>query len=196
MRIIAGTWGRGYELARRFTRGSMMTTQKQRAANRRNAKKSTGPKTAGGRNRSKVNALKHGLTAAQIIVFDESAEDLEKFHQGLIEALLPMGALEEQLVERIAVCAWRQRRVYRIEARLFAAVGKPVLKPEEIDIDLSGFNDDELALLQRLSEAMSSPNRIGKGPSTASQIPHKTASTGGATNRLRKNDFGGSASQD
>src|ERR1700730_11821107 len=111
MRIIAGTWGRGYELAPRFTRGSMMTTQKQRAANRRNAKKSTGPRTVEGRNRSKVNALKHGLTATQIIIFDENAEDLENFHQGLIEEMLPRGALEEQLVERIAVCAWRLRRV-------------------------------------------------------------------------------------
>jgi hypothetical protein len=96
-----------------------MTTQKQRTANRRNAKKSTGPRTAKGRARSSINALKHGLTAAQITIADEKSEDLENFHRGLIDVLIPVGALEEQLVERIAVCAWRLRRVYRIEAQLF-----------------------------------------------------------------------------
>jgi hypothetical protein len=165
-----------------------MTTRKQRAANRRNAKKSTGPKTMEGRNRSKLNALKHGLTAAQIIVFDESAEDLENFHQGLIADWLPMGALEEQLVERIAICAWRLRRVYRIEARLFSAAGtpvleaEPVLKPEDVDVDLSVFNDDELALLQRMSEQMSLRKWRKDGPSTTTAaVPsHKIASTVGS----------------
>jgi hypothetical protein len=137
-----------------------MTTEKQRAANRRNAEKSTGPKTIEGRERSKLNALKHGLTAAQIIVFDESAEDLENFHQGLIEQLLPMGALEEQLVERIAICAWRLRRVYRIEARLFAAANKsvlepgPVSEPEQLAV-IDSLNDQQLGLLLRLSEPSS-----------------------------------------
>jgi hypothetical protein len=181
-----------------------MTTQKQRAANRRNAKKSTGPKTVKGRDRSKLNALKHGLTAAQIIVFDENAEDLEKFHQGLIEELVPTGALEEQLVERIAVCAWRLRRVYRIEARLFAAAGKPVLEPQEAeitfsvfteDVDLSVFTDEELAVLQKLSEQMSSTNTIGKeAPSTktAAAPSHKTASTDGAAEAPREAASAGS----
>jgi hypothetical protein len=109
-----------------------MTTKKQIAANRRNARKSTGPKTAEGRKRSKGNALKHGLTAAQITVFDERPEDFENFYSGLLAALIPVGALEEQLVERIAVCAWRLRRVYRIEAHLFStpASGEPTFKAE------------------------------------------------------------------
>jgi hypothetical protein len=108
-----------------------MTTQKQRDANRRNAMKSTGPKTVEGRERSKSNALKHGLTAAQIIVFDEKAEDLEQFHQELIDELIPRGTLEEQLVERIAFCVWRLRRAYRIEAILFAPARTAVREPRE-----------------------------------------------------------------
>jgi hypothetical protein len=125
----------------------MTTTQKQHDANRRNAMKSTGPKTVEGRNLSKLNALKHGLTAAQIVIFDENAQDLENFHEGLIEELLPIGALEEQLVERIAVCAWRLRRVYRIEARLFATAGNPVLDPKKRKFELEQFLID----LPRLS---------------------------------------------
>src|SRR5437870_5207646 len=102
--MIGGTQDARFRLAPEFTKETTMTTHKQRAANRSNAENSTGPTTIEGRNRSKLNALKHGLTAAQIIVFDESAKDLEKFHQGLIEQMLPLGALEEQLVERIAIC--------------------------------------------------------------------------------------------
>jgi hypothetical protein len=57
-----------------------MSTRKQIAANRRNAGRSTGPKTAAGKDRAKGNALKHGLTAAQITVFDEHPEDFESFY--------------------------------------------------------------------------------------------------------------------
>jgi hypothetical protein len=126
-----------------------MTTQKQRTANRRNAKKSTGPRTVKGRARSSINALKHGLTAAQIIVADEKSEDLENFHNGLIDVLMPVGGLEEQLVERIAVCAWRLRRIYRIEARLLAEPGSHLPT-----IDFSKLTFKELDILNDLSTAI------------------------------------------
>ncbi len=53
-----------------------MTSQKQIEANRRNAQKSSGPKTAQGRSISRMNALKHGLLAEQVIV---PGEDFEEF---------------------------------------------------------------------------------------------------------------------
>jgi hypothetical protein len=141
-----------------------MTTKKQIAANRRNARKSTGPRTAGGRERTKGNALKHGLTAAQITVFDERPEDFESFYSGLLAALIPSGALEEQLVERIAVCAWRLRRVYRIEAWLIgnpssdAIEASKALTPErELNYDLSKLTIEQLASLNALSETISDP---------------------------------------
>src|SRR5713101_3769219 len=98
-----------------------MTTKLQLQANRLNAQKSTGPKTEEGSANSKMNALKHGLTAKQVTLLDEKSEDFEAFYGHMINALCPVGALEEQLVERIVVCTWRLRRVYRIEAQLFAA---------------------------------------------------------------------------
>jgi hypothetical protein len=141
-----------------------MSTKKQIAANRRNARKSTGPKTAAGKDRTKGNALKHGLTAAQITVFDERPEDFEGFYSGLLTALIPSGALEEQLVERIAVCAWRLRRVYRIEAWLIgnpssdAIQASKALTPEpELNYDLSRLTIDQLASLNALSETISDP---------------------------------------
>ena len=97
-----------------------MTTQKQKAANRRNAQFSTGPKTPAGLATSSMNALTHGLTAEQIIIFDEDPDDFINFRRELMERLLPAGALEEQLAGRIVMCFWCLRRVYRIEACLFA----------------------------------------------------------------------------
>ena len=53
-----------------------MTSQKQIEANRRNAQKSSGPKTIQGRSISRMNALKHGLLAEQVVV---PGEDFEEF---------------------------------------------------------------------------------------------------------------------
>ncbi len=54
-----------------------MTSARQIAANRRNAAKSTGPKSAKGKERSRRNALRHGLTAETVINALEDAEDYE-----------------------------------------------------------------------------------------------------------------------
>lgn len=93
-----------------------MTTPAQLSANRRNAKKSTGPKTAAGRAVASRNALRHGLTADQLVVQEEEAGDFVSFHDELRAALQPADAVEEQLVERIVLCSWRLRRVCRAEA--------------------------------------------------------------------------------
>jgi len=98
-----------------------VAAEKQILANRRNAKASTGPKTAAGRDKSSRNSLKHGLTASQVTVFDESPAAFVLFHKRMSEARNPADAFEEQLVEEIACCAWRLRRSRRIEAALFEA---------------------------------------------------------------------------
>ena len=54
-----------------------MTTEKQIAANRENAKKSTGPRTADGKRKSRRNAVRHGLTAETVIDVLEEAADYE-----------------------------------------------------------------------------------------------------------------------
>jgi hypothetical protein len=95
-----------------------MATEAQAAANRRNAGRSTGPRTAAGKAVVSQNALSHGLTAEQIVLFDERAEDLARFRQELRQALDPADEMEEQLAERITLCAWRLRRAARLEAGL------------------------------------------------------------------------------
>lgn len=98
-----------------------MATRKQIRANRRNARKSTGPKSEAGKAASSANALSHGLTAARTVVLpEEEPEDFERLRQGVVADLAPAGALQEALAQRIAALLWRLDRVARLEAELFA----------------------------------------------------------------------------
>ncbi len=93
-----------------------MTTQKQIETNRRNSRRSTGPKTRTGKAASKMNAMKHGLLAEQVVVRGENPVEFAGVLESLIDEFQPQGPLEEQLVERVAACMWRLRRLYRVEA--------------------------------------------------------------------------------
>jgi len=96
-----------------------MTSQVQSEANRRNALKSTGPKSKKGKGRARLNALKHGLRAKDIVLPSEDGREFDGLRRALITELEPEGSLEEQLAERIVVCLWRLRRVYPIEVGIF-----------------------------------------------------------------------------
>ena len=97
-----------------------MATKRQIAANRRNARRSTGPRTAAGKAASSANALRHGLAAARAVVLpDEDADAYERLRQGVIADLDPAGALQEALAQRIVVLLWRLDRAARLEAELF-----------------------------------------------------------------------------
>lgn len=98
-----------------------MTSDAQRAANRRNALAATGPVTAGGLARSRLNGLRHGLTSSAAMVLpDEDAETFERLHDALRLDLAPADALQEQLVERAALLFWRLARAARLETALFS----------------------------------------------------------------------------
>ncbi len=96
-----------------------MTTQKQIEANHRNSHRSTGPRTRTGKAASKMNAMKHGLLAAEFVVRGEDPAEFTRVLESLIDEFQPQGSLEEQLVERVAACMWRLRRLYRVEAGIF-----------------------------------------------------------------------------
>lgn len=97
----------------------MSTSDKQRKANMANAQKSTGPKTAAGKARSRRNALKHGILSAETLITDgESKEDtatFEALREELKADLDPQGLLQEILVDRLVALIWRWRRVLRYE---------------------------------------------------------------------------------
>jgi len=103
-----------------------MATEKQIEANKLNAQKSTGPTTEVGRSTSRRNALKHGLTASQVAMEGEEPRQFEAFRNDILESLCPQGAIEEQLAERIALCWWRLRRVYRMEVAIAKEHSEPL----------------------------------------------------------------------
>ncbi len=95
-----------------------MSSDHQIAANRINAQRSTGPRTAAGKASVSSNALKHGLTGRDIVLPSENPEEFESFRMGLLSSLDPVGELEGVLAEKIVDDAWRLRRVPIFEATL------------------------------------------------------------------------------
>ncbi len=96
-----------------------MTSFRQIDANRRNARKSTGPTTEEGKQRSRCNAVRHGLTAETVIGALEDAEDYKAFEAAIIADYDAQSAVERELVLRLASLLWRLRRATTIETGLF-----------------------------------------------------------------------------
>lgn len=92
-----------------------MATKKQIAANKRNAQKSTGPKTLQGKKRVAMNPLKHGLTSKVACLPFEDRAAFKKIGKEIYEKYKPVDTLQKLLVPQIAFETWRQARVYRIE---------------------------------------------------------------------------------
>jgi hypothetical protein len=97
-----------------------MISEKQLAANRHNSLLSTGLKTEAGRNRSRMNALRHGLTGQVTTMTDDERAAHDQFSKALMKDLAPDGAMEIQFAQRIATDSWRLNRISAIEDNLFA----------------------------------------------------------------------------
>ena len=98
-----------------------MISQRQQEANRRNAAKSHGPTTPEGRAAVRLNALKHGLTAAEIILpTTEDKTEFEQFRFDFIDECRPVGPIQAALVEDMVTARWRMNRVRKMEPGFFA----------------------------------------------------------------------------
>src|SRR3984893_4975532 len=95
-----------------------MTSLRQIEANRCNATKSTGPKTAAGKMRSRRNAIRHGLSAETVVEIVEDIEDYRGFEAAIIADYDARTAVERELVLRLASLLWRLRRATAIETDL------------------------------------------------------------------------------
>ena len=96
-----------------------MTSFKQIAANRRNASKSTGPTTEEGKQRSRCNAVRHGIAAETAIGALEDAQDYKAFKSAITADYDAQSAVERELVLRLANLLWRLRRATAMETGLF-----------------------------------------------------------------------------
>lgn len=88
-----------------------MTSKKQIAANKKNAQKSTGPKTTEGKKTSSKNAGKHLVFANEVVAEGEDPTLFAQLFNQLTEELSPQTQIEISLVERIAITSWRERRL-------------------------------------------------------------------------------------
>lgn len=88
-------------------------------ANRQNALRSTGPRTARGKRTVSFNAITHGLLAREVVITagdgKESVSDFINLVERLCEHYEPVGVIERMHVETIAICWWRKARVIRAE---------------------------------------------------------------------------------
>src|SRR5438034_10901710 len=95
----------------------MFVSEKRLNANRLNAQKSTGPRSAEGKDKVSQNALTHGLTSEKHTVLPgEDASEFEALRRQFIRDLKPIGIMEETLVDQAASIAWKLKRIPAIEA--------------------------------------------------------------------------------
>lgn len=97
-----------------------MTSFRQIEANRRNALRSTGPRTEEGKRSSRANAYRHGLTADTVVPDVEDADDYAAFEAAVIADYDARTAVERELVLRLASLLWRLRRATAVETDLLS----------------------------------------------------------------------------
>ncbi|MHC4475662.1 MAG: hypothetical protein ACYTEL_08450 [Planctomycetota bacterium] len=100
-----------------------MATQAQINANRRNAQKSTGPRTPNGKAVVARNAVKHGLRARRhALISSDSPQEFEIHRDRIIAALNPANPVEHMLAERIVGLAWRLKRAASFQNQVIDAM--------------------------------------------------------------------------
>jgi hypothetical protein len=97
-----------------------MTSFRRIEANRRNALRSTGPRTEEGKRTSRANAFRHGLTAETVVPDVEDADDYAAFEAAVIADYDARTAVERELVLRLSSLLWRLRRATAVETDLLA----------------------------------------------------------------------------
>ncbi len=97
-----------------------MAPDRQIAANRRNALRSSGPRTPEGKEQSRRNALTHGLTAEALVIDGEDAEAMHDLLERAFDVYQPRDVIEEHLVQRMVGLTWRLRRVPALEVAAIA----------------------------------------------------------------------------
>ena len=88
------------------------------AINRANSQHSTGPRTEAGKQRTRLNALRHGLTGQTVVLPEDDLDKYQKRNQEFFAEYKPKGPTEMQLVQVLADTSWRLNRVTVLENSL------------------------------------------------------------------------------
>ena len=106
----------------------MSVTPKKLAANRANAKKSTGPRTAAGKKRCSKNATTHGIFCNDLVLPGEDAKLFESFRHAVLLKLSPQDIVELMIVDRIVIAQWKLRRLNAVEASAHVGIAQDRIK--------------------------------------------------------------------
>jgi hypothetical protein len=106
------------------------------AINRANSRHSTGPRTDSGKQRSSLNALRHGLTAASAVLPSEDQATYDTHRRGFFDEYQPTTPTETQLTQELADTAWRINRIPALEAALLDRAANPPTEQDRIDFDI------------------------------------------------------------
>jgi hypothetical protein len=96
-----------------------MATEKQSAANRKNALKSLGPTSVLGKMISSRNSTRHGFYATSVVLPDEDHDVFVRFARRLVTVYAPADVLEEEQVRTIIETRWQLRRATKVDTELF-----------------------------------------------------------------------------
>jgi hypothetical protein len=106
------------------------------AINRANSLRSTGPRTDSGKQRSALNALRHGLTAASAVLPSEDPAAFDTHRRGFFDEYRPATPTETQLVQELADTSWRLNRIPLLEADLLSRAAHPPTEQAAIEFDI------------------------------------------------------------
>lgn len=117
----------------------MVSSAKRIVANQSNASKSSGPKTAVGKQRANRNALKHGMLSNDLVISGEDEKDYKKLLDRLLDSHQPDNATEIILVEKMAIALWKIKWLHRIEtvrinASILSSVSGPLNRGRDVNL--------------------------------------------------------------
>src|SRR3954453_15324744 len=99
-----------------------MATPAQIPANRANAQRSTGPRSAEGKSASRFNALKHGIDAASAVIPGEDPAEYETLCEEYYEHFQPESPDERYHVQTMIDSEWQKRRLRSLETGLYVVL--------------------------------------------------------------------------
>lgn len=102
------------------------------AINRANSQHSTGPPHRSRKQRSSLNALRHGLTARTAVLLTEDRAAFDRHCRGFFDEYQPATPTDNHLVQELADTSWRLRRIPLLEANLLTIANRPSQYAETI----------------------------------------------------------------
>jgi hypothetical protein len=131
-----------------------MSSEHRSEINRANAQHSTGPRSAEGKARTRLNAVRHGLRSKSVLMPGENPEEYYELKTKMLAEWKPQGTTEEFQVEQMLQNQWRLRRIALMEQDLFVEAFEGSFGEEEFDANAPGaltaaLADHKLALLTR-----------------------------------------------